>query len=184
MIFELWSEFGPDNYEFNYFGQNSQPESIKLSKEEIQGHYNIKVRGNDQNSSPQIKLQKAQQILLATTNQTYIQSGVVGPQQMAEGLKRFYQSLDIDNWETLLNIQPQPQQPPDPRMAIQPKFDDLAGSEKAQVLQAHGVKSDAQARERQRIGKELEAAADISSKIGEEPKYEQPRPERPAGPVN
>lgn len=168
MVFELWCEFGPDEYEFNYFGSSSQPQTIKLTKEELQGKYNIKVRGNDQNTNPQIRLQKAQQILFATTNQTYIQMGIVGPQQMAEGLKRFYEALNIDNWETLLNVQPQPIQP-DPRTAIAPKFSDLADSEQAQVLNAFGVEADAPARQRKNVMEGLQVAADISSKVGEEP---------------
>lgn len=168
LIFELWCEFGPDKYEFNYFGNNANPVKIKLTKEEIQGKYNIKVRGNDTNSNPQVRIQKAQQILMATTNPVYIQSGIIQPPQMVEGLKRFYQALGIDEWESLINVNPQPPQPPDPKTAIEPKFADLTDSEQAQVLSAYGVEADAPGRTRKQAIDMASVSADIASKIGED----------------
>lgn len=166
MIFELWSEFGPDSYEFNYFGQNSMPERIKLSKEEIQGKYTVKVRGTDHNTNPQLKIQKAQQIMLASTNEMLINMNVVGPQQAAEALKRMYQAMDIEGYETLVNMQPQMPPPPDPRTSINPDFEDLTDSEKAQVLNAYGVEADGVGREKKQVVKSLEKSAEIASMIG------------------
>ena len=59
-IWDLWCQYGTDEYEFNYFGENGW-EKIKLTKEEIQGRYKISIRGNDKNTNPQERMQKAQQ---------------------------------------------------------------------------------------------------------------------------
>lgn len=167
MIFELWCQYGDDNYEFKYFGESLQGETIRLSKEEIQGKYKILVRGNDQNTNPQVKLQQAQQILLAAKDPILIQAGVVGPMQMANAVKRFYQALNIDKWEELVNVQPQPMQP-DPKTAIKPRFDDLTDGEKAQVMQSFGVQPDVRGRFAKMNREVVQEAADIASKIGQD----------------
>lgn len=165
MIWELWCQYGPDEYEFLYFGQSQRGEKIKLTKEEIQGKYRITVRGNDQNTNPNTKIQKAQQILLGATNPILLQLGVVGPQQVANAVKRFYQTMGIDSWEELINPQPQPQQPPDPKLAITPKFDDMTNSEQAQVLAAHGIQVDPPGRDQKEHIELLEKAAEIANKV-------------------
>lgn len=165
IIFELWSQYGPDEYEFLYFGELAQGERIKLTKEEIQGKYTINVRGNDQNTNPDIKIQKAQQVLAAVTNPLLLQLGIVGPQNVANGVKRFFQELDIERWEDFINAQPQPQQE-DPRRDIPMRFSDLTDSEKAQVLQAKGVVPDAPGRESNQIVERIKDAAEVANKVG------------------
>ena len=140
MIWDLWCQYGDDQYEFNYFGQNGW-EKIRLNREEVQGKYKIAVRGNDQNTNPQVKIQKAQQILLGVTNQLFIQAGVVTPIQMLNGLKRFYQAMDIQGWEELVNMQLRPPQPPPPQVKI--AMGDLTDAEAAQVLKKQGIQPDA-----------------------------------------
>lgn len=161
-IYELWCEYGEEEYEFKYFGEASQGETIKLSREEIQGSYKIIIRGNDSNTNPQLKLQKASQILQASMNPMLIQMGIVGPQQIAMGLKRFYQSLDVENWEQLINFQPAPPQNTD----IKVNFGDLSDGEKAQVLQKKGIQVDAQGRYAMKNMEAIEKAAEIANKIG------------------
>lgn len=138
-IFELWNQYGPDEYEFNYFGDTGN-EPIKLTKEEIQGRYRISVRGNDQNTNPQVKLQKAQAILTGVTNPILIQTGVITPEQIAEGYKRYLQALDIPNIERLTAAQIIPVD----QVAQNAKFTgaDLTDAEKAQVLERMGIKPD------------------------------------------
>jgi hypothetical protein len=164
-IFELWSQHGDDEYEFLYFGESLQGERVKLTKEEIQGKYNIVVRGNDQNTNPNVKIQKAQQIIAAVTNPILLQTGIVGPQQIVNGLKRFYQAMDINNWEELINVQPQPQQPSAVDRII-PSFKDLTDQEKAQVLAQAGVQPDVQGRGAINNKEALMEAAEIASKVG------------------
>ncbi len=144
-VWELWCQYGSDEYEFSYFGKEGW-EKIKLSREELQGKYKITIRGNDQNTNPQVRLQKAQQILMATTNPVYLQTGVMTPVQVANGLKRFYQELDIEGWEELVNMQPQQPPPPPPQLQIKPDFKEMTDREQAQVLGAYGVQADGQGR--------------------------------------
>jgi hypothetical protein len=143
-IWDLWSQYGNDQEEFMYFGQNGW-EPIRLSKEEIQGKYRFVVRGNDQNTNPQNKMAKAQQIIMAVTNPVFLQAGVITQPQMLAGLKRFFQTLDVDGWEQFINIQWQPPQSPPPPPAavlIKPNFDELTDGEQAQVLASAGVNPD------------------------------------------
>ena len=146
-IWDLWCQYGKDEYEFNYFGANGW-EKIKLTKEEVQGRYKIVVRGNDRNTNPQTRLQKANQIILAATNPVFVQSGVVTPPQMINSLKRFYQYLEVDNWEELINLQWQPPPPNTPKLSELMKIDfaNLTDAEKMQVLMANGIQPDVQGR--------------------------------------
>lgn len=144
-IWDLWCQYGPEDYEFKYFGDNGY-ENIRLTKEEIQGQYTITVRGNDKNTNPQVRLQKASQIILAATNPAFLQNGVVTAPQQIAALKRFYQYLEVDNWEELINLQWQPPQPPPPAAVIKPLFDELTDGEQAQVIASAGVKPDIQGR--------------------------------------
>jgi hypothetical protein len=143
-IYDLWSQYGDDETEFAYFGPEGW-EKIKLTKEEIQGKYRITVRGNDSNTNPMVKMQKAQQVIMAITNPVFLQTGVVTPLEIANGLKRFYQTLDIPNWQELVAPpQPPPPPPPPPPVAafIKPKFESLTDGEQAQVLMSAGVQPD------------------------------------------
>lgn len=164
-IFDLWCQYGPDEYEFNYFGQNSSKgETIKLSREEIQG-YTVSIRGNDQNTNPSVKLQKAQAALQVQQDPIGHQLGVLNAQTYAAALKRYYQTLEIDNPEEFYAENPQPpQQPqgPDPKeilKTLSQMFPNMTDGEKAQVLQQLGVQPDLQGRfaDRQQELVELES---------------------------
>lgn len=145
MVWDLWCQYGSDEYEFNYFGQNGW-EKIKLTKEEIQGHYKLTIRGNDRNTNPTVRIQKAEQILQAMENPALLQTGVVGPPQLASMVKRIYQYLELDNWEELVNMQPPPPQPPAPKIQELLKIDwvELTPAVQAQILQKMGLQPDIQ----------------------------------------
>lgn len=143
MIWELWCEHGKDSYEFMYSGAEGK-ETIKITREDLQSKCKLVLRGNDQSSNPQIRLNKAQAILQASTNPIALQTGVVGPMQIAESYARYYQTLDIPNWERLVNMQPQPQ--PQEQPQINPNFDQLTDAEKMQVLSKFGVRPDVDGR--------------------------------------
>lgn len=145
MIWELWCEHGKDEYEFAYFGQEGT-ETIKLKREELQGKYKVVLRGNDTNTNPQVRLQKAQAILQASTNPIALQTGVVTPLQIAEAYARYYQELNVNNWEKLVNMQPQPPVPPQQKPPITPTFEELTDAEKAQLLAREGIQPDIQGR--------------------------------------
>ena len=162
-IWNLWSQYGSDDYEFAYFGQDGL-ETIRLTREEIQGKYKIAVRGNDQNTNPQVKLQKAQQILLATTNPVYLQSQVIGTEQMVAGLKRFYQEMDIPDYEELINSDaktPPPPPPPPPGADIKVDFDEMTEAEQGQVLKGRGIEPDIVGRKNKKNLELFDKAAEL-----------------------
>jgi hypothetical protein len=145
-IWDLWCQFGSDEYEFSYFGKEGW-EQIRLSREEIQGKWNITIRGNDNNTNPQVRVQKAQTIIQMSANPIAIQMGVVGPMQIMEAYKRAYQEMDIPDYQKLIMEQPQPIPPPQEQQKPQeplivPKFADLEEGEQAQVLQSLGIQPD------------------------------------------
>lgn len=146
MVFDLWCQYGKDEVEFAYFGADANTETIKLSREELQG-YKIRLRANDQNTNPQVRIQKAQAVLQAAMNPIALQTGVVTPPQIVEAMKEYFSQLGIDHPERFINAQPQPMpQPGQGPQPINPKFSDLADGEQAQVLQKHGINFDSQGR--------------------------------------
>ena len=161
-IYALWCQYGDDQYEFMYFGQGMQQgERIKLTKEELQGKYNIVVRGNDQNTNPQARLQKAQLILQDTY--AALQMGLVSPQSAMNARRRAFEELNIDNPEEFL-IPPQPQAP-SPRVRINAK--DLTDGEMAQVLGKQGIQPDIRGREMNEQNRNEELEFDQLSKVAE-----------------
>lgn len=151
-VWDLWSQYGDDEYEFMYFGgDNSKGETIKLSREETQAKYKITVRGNDQNTNPQIKMQKAQQIMMAAQQPLAVQMGLITPVHLANIYKRFFVQLDIPNWEELVatpeQIMQQMKQPKAPPPDdIKFKAEDLTDAEKAQALKKRGIQPDIRGR--------------------------------------
>lgn len=138
---DLWCQYGDDEYEFAYFGQDGW-EKIRLNREEVKGKYKITVRGNDQNTNPQVRLQKAQGILNTMENPVLLQAGVITPMNMANALKNVYQMLDIPNWQELVTFpQPKPAVPPPPP-PVKMNMLDLSPMEQAQVKEKYGIKPD------------------------------------------
>lgn len=141
-VWELWCQYGDESYEFAYFGKDGY-EPIKLTKEEVQGKYKITVRGNDQNTNPQTRIQKAQMIMAGVGNQIAVQMGVITPMNVANAYKRMYQELEVPNWEEFVTA-PQPPPPPQPEVRINAK--DLTDGEMAQILAKKGIQPDMQGR--------------------------------------
>jgi len=158
---DLWSQYGDDSYEFMYFGKDTgkEGEKIKLTREETQGKYVITVRGNDQNTNPQNRMQKAQQIMMGTQNEMALNMGVITPIHVANAYKRFYQELDVPNWEELVSTPQQmmqtmkQQQKANQEQKERDESDfiklvgtDLTDMEKMQLLMKRGIKPDVQGR--------------------------------------
>lgn len=160
-IFEFWNQFGPTEYAFNYFGPNSVPEQVKLTKEDLQGKFTITVRGNDQNTNPNTRVQKAQFILQGVTNPVLIQMGVVTPMQAAAAWKRALQEADIKEWEQFSVPMPQPVN--QTASVVPPNFDSLTDAEQAQVLQKAGIDPDM-------VGRMLKKQAELENMNGKKPK--------------
>ena len=140
---ELWCQYGDDEVEFAYFGKEGW-EKIRLNREEVQGKYKITVRGNDQNTNPQVRLQKAQAILAGMENPILAQMGVVTPMNVANAMKIVYQELDVPNWQELVTFpQPKPQMPPPPP-PVKMSMENLTPQEQAQVKAKYGIQPDVQ----------------------------------------
>ena len=167
-IWELWCQYGDDEYEFSYFGREGY-EKIKLTKEEVQGKYKIKVRGNDQNTNPQVKMQKAQMAYNLTQNQALLQMGVIKPQHLASIVDYLLKELDVPDHERLhedpqamlQQMQQQAQQPPP--IDVKVNMDDLTDAEAAQVLAQKGIKPDIQGRALKSAAKVQEKEVSLSS---------------------
>ena len=142
-VWDLWCQYGDDETEFAYFGKDGW-EKIRLNREEVQGKYKITVRGNDMNTNPQVRLQKAQAILAGMENPMLAQMGVITPINVANAIKCVYQELDIPNWQELVTF-PQPPQPPvPPPPPVKMTMQDLTPQEQAQVLTKFGIQPDVQ----------------------------------------
>lgn len=153
MIWDLWCQYGSDAYEFSYFGEDGW-EQIKLTREEIQGKYKITVRGNDQNTNSQVRIQKAQMVFQASANPIALQTGVVKPHHLAEAYDLLYKELDIPEHQRLhedpevlfKQYQQSQMQPPPPPDDIKLTSGDLTEGEMAQVLSKRGINPDMQGR--------------------------------------
>ena len=165
-IWELWCQYGSDEYEFAYFGQTGW-EPIKLTKEEVQGKYSIKVRGNDQNTNPQNRIAKAQAVFASAQNEAALGSGVIKPYHLAAIYDYMYQALDIPDHQKLhedpqklfQEYQQQQQQTPPPPVKLD--LEDMTDMEQAQVLAKYGIKPDAQ-------GRQLKSSAKVAEKQSEQ----------------
>lgn len=141
-IWDLWCEKGDDNTEFAYFGENGW-EKIRLNREEVQGKYKLVLRGNDQNFNPQVRQERASMIMQATLNPVALQTGVVSPMNVYNSYKKFYQTLDIPNWQEFITDPSQVKQRPQPApVKINPE--NLTPSELAQVKASQGIQPDIQ----------------------------------------
>jgi len=188
-VFDLWAQYGDEEVTFRYLGQSTTKEGelIHLSREALQAKYKITVRGNDQNTNPQVKMQKAQAMAATIQNPLLMQTGVMTPVHVANVMKRYYQMLDVPNWEELVNtpeqimqqMQQQQQNEPPPPDDIKLKGDDLTDKEMAQALQKRGIQPDAAGRflneqnRRQQLeieqeGKGFEALSKILNTVGKQ----------------
>ena len=138
-IWELWCQFGNDQYEFNYFGPDGI-EPIRLNREDVQNKYKIVVRANDNNTNPEVRQRKAGLILQDTY--AAFQMGLASPQAVLEARKRAMQEMDVCDFEKFLTPPPPPEKPQTPVQPVVVQMEDLTDSERAQVLASIGIKPD------------------------------------------
>ena len=138
-----------------------------MTRDEIQGKYNIVCRGNDTNTNPYVKAQKSQmRVQIFTDNPIWLQTGVVNPMNLYNIAKRYLQDDGEIAWKGMIS-QPQPPQAPQlPPAAefIKPEYKDLTDLEQAQVLASAGVKPDEYGRmmERNEMLREDEMEGDMN----------------------
>lgn len=142
-VWDLWCQYGNDEEEFMYFGENGW-EKIRLTREEVQGKYKIVIRGNDQNFNPQQRQTKAGMIMQAMLNPIALQSGVIQPTNLYNGFKRYLQMLDEPSWQEFITdprTLPPPPQPPAP---IKLAPENLTPAELARVKAQQNIQPDIQ----------------------------------------
>lgn len=140
MIFADWCQYGPDDYEFQYFGPDAQGkfETIKIKKEMLQGHI-IQIRGNDANTNPSTRIEKAQHILGSVMDPISLQMGITTPVNVYNAKREFYMQLGVN--PDLYVSPPQPPGPP-PLPKIDLKMENLTPKEAIQVKGRMGIQPD------------------------------------------
>lgn len=144
-VVQLIQQYLPDKVFFSVVGEGV---SAHLSREEIQGNWLVRPRGNDINTNPQKRMEMAQARQQLLINPYYIQTGIVTPVNAYMDIKETLQYMGDVNWQQKISI-PQPPPPPQPPPAItniKTNFDELTDIEQAQVLQSAGIKPDMQGR--------------------------------------
>lgn len=144
-VVQLTQQYLPDEVFFSVAGEGA---SARLSREEIQGQFLVRVRGNDINTNPQKRLEMAQAKHAFLMTQYNIQTGIVTPVNAYMSLKEYMQYTGDVNWQSKISM-PQPPPPPSPPPAIEKiktNFDQLTDLEQAQVLASAGIKPDMQGR--------------------------------------
>ena len=137
-ILELCQQYMPERVYTLVVGQDGvQP--LNIARDEIQGKYHIFCRGNDINSNPQLRAQKAFMRVQTLLNPQTMQIGVVTPMNAFEILKNFLQADGELAWQAMLTP---PQPPPPPPPPVQIMMDNLTDAEQSQVLQRNGIEPD------------------------------------------
>jgi len=159
-ILELCQQYMPERIFTLVVGEDGiQP--LNISRDEIQGKFHIFCRGNDINSNPQLRAQKALARVQVLLSPVPLQMGVVNPVNVFEILKNYLQSDGELAWQSMITP-PAPPQPPPPPVKI--GMEDLEDGEKAQVLQRIGIKPDMAGRSLKSEAMIQEKASDQESK--------------------
>jgi hypothetical protein len=156
-ILEFCQQYMPERIFTLVIGENGiQP--LNISREEIQGKFHIFCRGNDINSNPQLRAQKALARVQVLLSPVPLQTGVVNPVNVFNILKNYLQSDNELAWQAMITP---PQPPPPPIPPVKMGMEDLEDGEKAQVLQRMGIKPDMQ-------GRALKSEAMLQEKASEQ----------------
>jgi len=143
-ILELCQQYMPERI-FTLVTGEQGIEPLHLSRDEIQGKYYIICRGNDINSNPILRAQKALAKVQLLLSPIPLQLGIVNPQNAYNVLKRYLQDDGEMGWKELIS-QPQPQPQQQAATLIKPSFDELTDAEQAQVLAQIGIRPDMRGR--------------------------------------
>lgn len=160
-IVQLTQQFLPEKVFFSVVGEG-QP--VHMTREEIKGGYQARVRGNDINTSPATRLQMTQARFAFLAQPPFLQSGIVTPQNLYMLAKKYLQDTGEYMFQSLITQPPppQPHMPPPAITLIKPKFDELTDAEQGQVLESGGIQPDHQ-------GRALEKAQELHEMSQNEP---------------
>lgn len=135
-------------------------EPLHITRDEIQGKYRIRARGNSTNTNPLVREQRSMQRIQMLLNPVNLQLGIVTFQNAFNMYRRWLLDQGELAWQQFITMPPPPPPPgPPPAMTvIKPKFEDLAPGEQAQVLLSGGIQPDVEGRAAEK-GQELEELA-------------------------
>lgn len=142
---QLTQQFLPQQVWFSIAGEG---DPIQLSREEIQGGYQVRIRGNDVNTNPAKRLEMCQARFSFLGQPAFMMNGIVTPNNLYMYAKKYLQETGEFNWKAFITP-PQPPPPPAPPPAIEKvkvNYDDLTDAEQAQVLMSGGIKPDFEGR--------------------------------------
>jgi hypothetical protein len=142
---QLLQQYLPEETYFSVVGEG---QTIRLTREEIQGEYHVRVRGNDMSLNPAQRVSQAIQRIQFLSNPLAMQMGIVQPANLFYLYKRYLQDSGEYAWQQMISQPPPPPQPGPPPAITQVKtnFVDLTDAEKAQVLASGGIEPDPQGR--------------------------------------
>ena len=155
---QLTQQFLQDQVYFHVVGEG---QTVHLTREEIQGQFNVRIRGNDVNTNGTRRLELAQAKIQMLANPYAIQSGMYTPVNHYYAMKEYLQETGDVFWDKKISV-PQPPPPPAPPPAItniKTNFIELTPMEQAQVLESAGIKPDIQGHV---MDKQLEVAMEMS----------------------
>jgi len=86
----------PVGLSFRVSGQDSNDYFHTVrSREEIAGDYDFEIASNSASSNPQVRLQKAQEVLTQVMDPLAIQLGIISPRNVFEAKKNLFRALDV-----------------------------------------------------------------------------------------
>ncbi|MFA5133113.1 MAG: hypothetical protein WC444_07340 [Candidatus Paceibacterota bacterium] len=156
-ILELCQQYMPERVYTLVSGENGI-EPIHMTRDEIQGKYNLVAKANDINTNPNVKLQRALSNVQILLQPVSLQSGVVNPMNVYNIFKRYLQDGGELAWKEMISM-PQPPDPNKQPLPIEPRFEDLAEGEQAQVLVRLGIRPDI-------VGRMLEKKQEMMNEHG------------------
>ena len=143
MTLALLQQYLPNEVYFSVVGEGA---SIRLTRDEIQGEYITRIRGNDLTVNPIQRLNMALQEAQFLMQPILIQSGIVTPQNIFNIAKGYLQKAGELSWQAKISSPAPPQGPPPPITQIPPKWEELTDAEKMQILSSGGVQPDVEGR--------------------------------------
>jgi len=141
-ILELCQQYMPERIFTLIVGRDGvQP--LNIARDEIQGKYHIFCRGNDINSNPQLRAQKALARVQVLLSPIPLQTGIVTPPNVFNILKNYLQADGELAWQAMISP---PQPPMPPPLPVKVDMDNLEAGEQAQVVARLGIEPDMRGR--------------------------------------
>jgi len=157
-LLEFCQQYMPERIFALISGENGI-EPLHLTRDEIQGKYNIICRANDTTGNPILRMQNSMARTQMLMSEIPMQTGIVTPMNVYNVLKRYLQDSQELGWKELIS-EPQPAPSPLPPN-VAPQFDSLTDQEQAQILQRLGIQPDVQ-------GRALKSSAIVQEKASEQ----------------